>query len=131
MTLSTEELKRESKFLRECRQPVAACAIDELIAIREQKCNPVAWIVRPNMVSDFSYVETDARCIDVLGKTSIELTPLFTVPQPAVVPESLIDEVCHTAAGIYQVSDEDAAQVIIDDIRVRLSAVPKLGTDNA
>lgn len=127
MTLSTEELKRESKFLRECRQPVAACAIDELISIREQKCKPVAWIVRPNMVSDFSYVETDARCIDVLGKTSVELTPLYTVPQPPVVPESLIDEV----AGIYQASDEDAAQVIIDDIRVRLSAVPKLGTDNA
>lgn len=42
-----------------------------------------------------------------------------------------IDEVCHIAADIYQARDEDAAQVIIDDIRVKLSAVPKLGTDNA
>lgn len=59
----------------------------------------------------------DAGCVLVEWKQRLE-TAGEQLQQS--IPESLIENVCHTAAEIYRASDEDKAQEIINRIREAL-----------
>jgi len=65
--------------------------------------------------------EADFQAAESKGE-KVRIT--FTAPPVAalVLPESLIDEVCLTAAGIFGQSDPEKAQDIVNSIRKRLNA---------